>query len=84
FVVAQTVAEANRIGDLLAGEGFIGDGGQVLVITEQSSNEALAMLDDVESPTSPIRAIVSVNKLREGWDVKNISVIVAMRKLASE
>src|SRR5699024_2213905 len=84
FVVAQTVAEANRIGDLLAGEGFIGDGGQVLVITEQSSNEALAMLDEVESPTSPIRAIVSVNKLREGWDVKNISVIVAMRKLASE
>lgn len=84
FVVAQTVAEANRIGDLLAEDGFIGDGGQVLVITEQSSNEALAMLDDVEVPTSPIRAIVSVNKLREGWDVKNISVIVAMRKLASE
>lgn len=84
FVVAQTVAEANAIGDRLAGEGFIGDGGAVLVITEQSSDEALAMLDDVESPSSPIRAIVSVNKLREGWDVKNISVIVAMRKLASE
>lgn len=84
FVVAQTVAEANAIGDRLAGEGLIGDGGAVLVITEQSSDEALAMLDDVESPTSPIRAIVSVNKLREGWDVKNISVIVAMRKLASE
>ncbi|MGP5268054.1 DEAD/DEAH box helicase [Brachybacterium alimentarium] len=84
FVVAQTVAEANRIGDLLAGDGYIGDGGAVLVVTEQSSEEALSMLDDVESPTSPIRAIVSVNKLREGWDVKNIAVIVAMRKLASE
>ncbi|AXK47078.1 DEAD/DEAH box helicase [Brachybacterium saurashtrense] len=84
FVVAQTVAEADRIGDLLAGDGYIGDGGSVLVVTEQSSEEALSMLDDVESPASPIRAIVSVNKLREGWDVKNIAVIVAMRKLASE
>lgn len=84
FVVAQTVAEANRVGDRLVEQGLIGDGGEVLVITEQSSDEALAMLDDVESPTSPIRAIVSVNKLREGWDVKNIAVIVALRKLASE
>lgn len=84
FVVAQTVAEANRVGDRLAEDGLIGDGGEVLVITEQSSDEALAMLDDVESPSSPIRAIVSVNKLREGWDVKNIAVIVALRKLASE
>lgn len=84
FVVAQTVKEANAVGDRLAGEGYIGDGGAVLVITEQSSDEALAMLDDVESLTSPVRAIVSVNKLREGWDVKNIAVIVALRKLASE
>ncbi|MGP5364406.1 DEAD/DEAH box helicase [Brachybacterium tyrofermentans] len=84
FVVTQTVKEANAVGDRLAGDGYIGDGAAVLVITEQSSNEALAMLDDVESQTSPIRAIVSVNKLREGWDVKNIAVIVALRKLASE
>lgn len=84
FVVAQTVKEAEAVGDRLAGDGYIGDGGAVLVITEQSSDQALAMLDDVESSSSPIRVIVSVNKLREGWDVKNIAVIVALRKLASE
>src|SRR5690606_3813377 len=32
----------------------------------------------------PVRAIVSVSKLKEGWDVKNIGVIVAFRALASE
>lgn len=31
-----------------------------------------------------MRAVVSVDKLKEGWDVKNIAVIVALRALASD
>ena len=38
----------------------------------------------MEDPDSPIRAVVSVDKLKEGWDVKNIGVIVALRRLASQ
>ncbi|MDK6499466.1 restriction endonuclease subunit R, partial [Escherichia coli] len=52
--------------------------------TSQSSDVALEALAKVEEPDSPIRAIVSVNMLREGWDVKNIAVIVALRRLASQ
>lgn len=84
FVVCQSIEHATDVGQVLAGPGFIGDPGAVLEITSQSSDEALAALAAVESPDSSIRAIVSVNMLREGWDVRNIAVIVALRKLASQ
>jgi type III restriction enzyme len=84
FVVCQDIDHAGEVGQLLAGPEFIGDPAAVLEITSQSSDEALAALDAVEDPGSPIRAIVSVNMLREGWDVKNIAVIAALRKLDSE
>ena len=84
FVVASSIEHASEVGQLLAQPGFIGDPGAVLEITSQSSDEALTALAEVEAETSPIRAIVSVNMLREGWDVKNIAVIVALRKLASQ
>jgi type III restriction enzyme len=84
FVVCQDIDHAREVGQLLAGQEFIGDPAAVLEITSQSSDEALAALDSVEDPDSPIRAIVSVNMLREGWDVKNIAVIAALRKLDSE
>src|ERR1017187_9627492 len=84
FVVCQTVEDAKDTTNLLATEGMIGDPSAVLEITSQSSDEALAALAKVEEPASPIRAVVSVDKLKEGWDVKNIGVIVALRKLASQ
>lgn len=84
FIVAGSIEHAGEVGQLLAQPGFIGDPGAVLEITSESSDEALTELAAVESETSPIRAIVSVNMLREGWDVKNIAVIVALRKLASQ
>jgi type III restriction enzyme len=84
FVVCHSIEHATDVGQVLAGPGLIGDPGAVLEITSQSSDEALAALAAVESPDSPIRAIVSVNMLREGWDVRNIAVIVALRKLASQ
>jgi type III restriction enzyme len=84
FVVASTIDHATEVGQVLAGEDFINDPEAVLEITSESSDEALSALTAVEDPESPIRAIVSVNKLREGWDVKNIGVIVALRRLASQ
>ncbi|WP_433718636.1 DEAD/DEAH box helicase [Microbacterium laevaniformans] len=84
FIVCQTIQDANetaaelRRDDLLPGEG------EVLVITGESSDADLAALARVEESNSPVRAIVSVDKLKEGWDVANIGVIVARRSLASE
>ena len=84
FVVCQTVEDASETASLLAGESYIGDPRAVLEVTSQSSDVALAALAAVEEPDSPIRAVVSVDKLKEGWDVKNIGVIVALRRLASQ
>lgn len=84
FIVASSIEHAGEVGQLLAQPGFLGDPGAVLEITSQSSDHALTALAEVEAEASPIRAIVSVNMLREGWDVKNIAVIVALRKLASQ
>lgn len=82
FVVCQTIKDAETVSGMLA-ELLPGDG-EVLLITSESSDVALAALADVETPGSPVRAIVSVDKLKEGWDVRNIGVIVAFRALASE
>jgi type III restriction enzyme len=84
FVVCQTIEDAQHTANLLAGEPYIGDAAAVLEITSQSSDAALEALAAVEQPDSPIRAVVSVDKLKEGWDVKNIGVIVAVRRLASQ
>ena len=84
FVVCTSIEHANQVGQVLAQDGFIGDPAAVLEINSESSDEALTALEAVESCDSPIRAIVSVNMLREGWDVKNIAVIVALRRLASQ
>jgi type III restriction enzyme len=84
FVVCQEIRDADRVAGILAGPNYLPGNEQVLVITSQSSDAALTQLAAVESPESPVRAVVSVDKLKEGWDVKNIGVIVGYRALASE
>ena len=56
----------------------------MLVVHSSSPDEALAALDAVEEPSSPVRAIVAVGMLKEGWDVKNVYVIVSLRSSVSE
>lgn len=82
FVVCQTIVDAEKAAETLT-KHLPGDG-QVLLITSQSTDDALTALANVELPDSPVRAIVSVDKLKEGWDVRNIAVIVGLRALASE
>jgi len=84
FVVCQSITEAKDAAALLAGEHYLGDAENVLVVTSESPDADLAALAAVEGPDSPVRAVVSVDKLKEGWDVKNIAVIVALRALASD
>jgi type III restriction enzyme len=83
FVVASTIDHAVDVASELAGPSMLNDPDAVLTITSESSQDDLQRLADVESPKSAVRAIVSVNKLREGWDVCNIAVLVALRRLAS-
>lgn len=84
FVVTQSIDHSREVGQLLAQTGYIGDPQAILEVTSEASDDALRELAAVEQAESPIRAIVSVNMLREGWDVRNIAVIVALRRLASQ
>jgi type III restriction enzyme len=84
FVVCKSIADATEVGEILSEPEYIGDPAAVLEVTSQSSDEALEALASVEKTDSPIMAIVSVNMLGIGWDVKNIAVITALRRLASQ
>src|ERR1700676_533243 len=48
-------------------------------IKETDLEEARKAVRDVDADDSPINAIVSVLMLREGWDVKNVTVVVGLR-----
>jgi type III restriction enzyme len=39
--------------------------------------------NDIDNPASPYKAIVSVLMLKEGWDVRNVTVIVGLRAYSS-
>ena len=95
FVMAENTKSADQIADWL--EGQAGFAGAVLTIhtnqkgevTEGASNQR--ELDrlreaarEVDSDANPYRAIVSVLMLREGWDVKNVVVIVPLRPYTSK
>lgn len=84
FLVAQTIEEANEYKDMLAGPNMLGDPDQILLVTSEEPDKTLALLDTLEDPKSPIRAVVSVSMLKEGWDVKNIYVIASVRSMESQ
>jgi type III restriction enzyme len=84
FVVAERIDEANEIRDLLAGPDYLDGDDKVLLVTSEEPDQTLALLDTLEDDGSPIRAVVSVSMLKEGWDVKNIYCIAAVRALESQ
>lgn len=90
LVVAKDIAEATEFRDVLDSVSF--DGGAwvnktLLVhskLTGDEKEDALAALDNVEEPNSPVRIIINVGMLKEGWDIKNVYVIASMRASVSE
>ena len=94
LIVCENIDQAEEYGKLLddphdpvLGHGKWG-GDKVLVVHSNLSGdkheEMLAALDQVENPDSPVRVIISVGMLKEGWDVKNVYVICSMRPSISE
>lgn len=81
FIVTFSIEDANHIAKILRSENFKKD---VLVVTNKSPEEdkeaAMSLNKDIKNV--PHDVIVSVMMLREGWDVKNISVICLFRKFS--
>ena len=86
LVVAKSIEDANEYGNILRSTEFFGGAyaDAVLVVHSNAADEALADLATVEDPGSPIRIIISVGMLKEGWDVRNVYVIASMRANVSE
>jgi len=93
FIMLNNTDEADSIGEYLRKKypsEFGGDGTLVIHTDRQgevSKNEldkARKAAREVDAETSPIKAIVSVLMLREGWDVQNVTVIVGLRPYTSK
>lgn len=90
LVSAQDIAEAQRVQKLIESDAFEGGnwiGSTLLVHSELTGDEkerTLAALDNVEAAESPVRIIIQVGMLKEGWDVKNVYAILSLRTSVSE
>lgn len=86
LVIAKSIEEAEEHAELLRSPAFAQGryAQRVLVVHSKKPDEDLAKLQSVEDDESPIRIIVSVGMLKEGWDVKNVYVIASMRSSVSE
>ena len=91
FVMCENTLAADDVGAYLQQlPDFAGD--KLLTIhTDRSGDVSKADLDlarraarDIDEDESPVRCIVSVLMLREGWDVRNVSVIVTLRSLTAK
>jgi type III restriction enzyme len=90
FVMCENTREADRAGDYLRQMREFADD-QLLVIHTNTQGEitkadlelARNAAREVDQPDSRIRCIVSVLMLREGWDVRNVCVIVTLRALSA-
>ena len=92
FVMTEKIAHAKAIARHLqesSSHGFAGS--EILVIHTDAKGEIRKSdLDalrraarDVDSPGSGVRVIVSVMMLREGWDVRNVTVVLGLRPFSA-
>jgi len=94
FIMAEKNAFADEIGNWLADKtnktGL--KESEVLVIHTDSEGEitkadvekAREVARDIDLPSNKTKVIVSVMMLREGWDVKNVSVVLGLRPFTSK
>lgn len=53
-------------------------------ITKGTLEEARRLVRDIDGPDNKIKAIVSVMMLREGWDVRNVTVVLGLRPFTAK
>ena len=94
FIMCEDTKQADQVAEGLKKIAGYNKKDQVLLIhtkkdgnlsTDQKSLEELReqarLIDEVKSP---VKVVVSVLMLREGWDVKNVSIILGLRPFTSK
>lgn len=93
FVLVSTkdTDHAREVREYLESDAFEGGvyRGKVIEIhsrqaSREETDENIARLLEVESPTSNVEVVVHVTMLKEGWDVSNLYTIVPLRASVSE
>ena len=93
FIMAERNPYADAIGKyLLKTEEFGFKEAEVLVIHTDSTGEitkkdldmARTAARDIDRAESKVKAIVSVMMLREGWDVRNVTVVLGLRPFTAK
>jgi len=89
FVMCETTQHADKIGEWLIDKssGFKLKREEVLIIHTKGDGEikekdlpALrTAAREIDDPTNPVRVVVSVLVLREGWDVRNVTIVMGLR-----
>jgi type III restriction enzyme len=90
FIMAEKNVLADAIGQWLK-DNFGFKEKEVLVIhtdregdvSKDDLDEAREVARDIDLPTSKVKVIVSVLMLREGWDVRNVTVVLGLRPFTS-
>ncbi len=92
FVMAEKSAHADEIGRWLVDEEELGFAPEeVLVIHTRGDGEVRAgdlekareAVGEIDRPDNPIKAVVSVLMLREGWDVRGVTVVLGLRPFSA-
>ena len=93
FVMTETISHAKAVARHFQESSTYGFAtSEILVIhTDAKGGIRKSDLDtlrnaarDVDSPDSGVRVIVSVMMLREGWDVRNVSVVLGLRPFSAK
>jgi len=92
FIMAENTKDANDIYEsLILKDGFQKEGQVLLIHTDKTGEISKSDLEEardaarsIDLPGNKIRAIVSVLMLREGWDVRNVSIILGLRPFTAK
>ena len=93
FIMAEKNVYADAIGEYLWKTKKFGlKEAEILVIhtdaageiTKKDLNMARAAARDIDRAESKVKAIVSVMMLREGWDVRNVTVVLGLRPFTAK
>ena len=91
FIALEKSAYANAIVDYLIEKQNVPES-EILNIHTNSSGEitnkdldkAREAAKTIDSPNNPFKIVVSVMMLREGWDVKNVTVVLGLRPFSAK